>query len=51
MLVEWVVTRTRVEVEVVMGTFMICLMAQRTIRAPLNICVEEGKMAVSFPSF
>jgi hypothetical protein len=47
MLVGRVVMKTRVEVEVVMGRCMVCLMAQRTIMSPLNICIE-GKVAVSF---
>jgi hypothetical protein len=27
---------------------MVYLMAQRTIKSPVNICVQEGKVAVSF---
>jgi hypothetical protein len=40
--------RTGTEVNVGMGRFAVYLMAHRAIRSPVNICVQEGKVAVSF---
>jgi hypothetical protein len=47
MLVRWVVLRTKVEVS--MFRFMVCIMAQRAIRSPVNICVQEGDRLSSPP--
>jgi hypothetical protein len=42
--------RTRVETEFSMGRFTVYIMAQRAIRAPENIYVLDGKVAISFHS-
>jgi hypothetical protein len=47
-LIEWVVVRTGGDINVGMGRFAVYLMAPRAIRSPVNICVQEGKVAVSF---
>jgi hypothetical protein len=47
-LVGWVVMRTGAEVNVSKGRFTVYLMAYRAIRSPMNICVQEGKVALSF---
>jgi hypothetical protein len=45
MLAGWVVMRTRVEIKVSMGRFMLQLTAQKAIRS--LVYVQEGKVAVS----
>jgi hypothetical protein len=48
MIAGLVVVRTGVKIEVSAGRFTEYLMAQRTISSPVNICVQERNVAVSF---
>lgn len=39
---------TILEIEVNVGRFMVYIMTQGAMRSCVNICIQEGKVAVSF---
>jgi hypothetical protein len=48
LLIGWVVVIAGIQVGVGMGRFMVYSMSEGTIGSPVNINIQEGKVAISF---
>lgn len=48
MLVCWLVAKGNIQIKVSMSRLPVYCMSQGAVRSPVNICVREGDVAISF---